>query len=133
MNQQSSEPNRVVVTGVGIVCALGDGSERVWHAVRDGQRGTRLTTRLDVSKLSCHYSAELAEEPELDIPAPGRRPRGRLDRATRLALHATAEAIGRSTVDLGGYDPYRVGLAMGTSVGGLDEGERFHWQMLADA
>lgn len=116
---------RVVITGLGIRCALGDGTEQVWSAVRAGTAGIRVTQHLDVSSLTCHYSGELD-----DPGSPIRRPRGRLDRATRLALSATTEAIEQSGIALDGMDPYRVGLAIGTSVGGLSEGEQFHWELL---
>ena len=121
---QASE--QVVVTGVAVSCALGDGTEQVWKAVRDGRSGIRLTERLDVAKLSCHYSGEIGE-----VPLPVRRPRGRADRATRLALAAAHEAAAGARLPSEQADPYRFGVALGTSVGGLDEGERFHWELLA--
>ena len=125
MDGSSRHQERVAITGVAITCALGNGAEEVWKAVRDGESGIRLTKRLDVSTLSCHYSGEVQR-----VPAPGRRPRGRLDRATRLSLSASEEAIASAGLAVEEYDPYRVGVALGTSVGGLDEGEKFHWQLL---
>ena len=41
-----NDATRVVVTGLGINCALGHGTEHVWSAVRAGQTGIRLTERL---------------------------------------------------------------------------------------
>lgn len=125
MTGLSEAATRVVVTGLGLRCALGDDTERVWTAVRSGAEGVRLTARLNVESLSCHHSGELA-----DPGHPTRRPRGRLDRATRLALTATEEALAQSRLRLDDLDPYRVGLALGTSVGGLSEGEQFHWELL---
>ena len=117
---------RVVVTGVAVSCALGESTDQVWKAVRDGASGIRLTERLDVAKLSCHYSGEMGEGPR----AP-RGHRGRADRATRLALSAAADAVESAGLVLSTVDPYRAGVALGTSVGGLDEGEQFHWELLA--
>lgn len=133
-------PQRVAITGVAVSCALGDGTEQVWKAIRDGQSGIKLTERLDVSTLSCRYSGEMTDVPS--VPEHGdaltwgageawKRPRGRLDRATRLALSAAYEAIASAQLPVPEYDPYRVGVALGTSVGGLAEGERFHWELLA--
>jgi len=119
------EEEQVAITGLAISCALGEETEAVWKAVRDGESGIRLTQRLDVSTLSCHYSGEVQRVPEV-----GPRPRGRLDRATRLALAATDEALTASGLAVDELDPYLFGVAMGTSVGGLDEGEKFHWQLL---
>lgn len=117
---------RVVVTGVAVSCAIGDGTEQVWKAVRDGRSGIKLTERLDVSRLSCHYSGEMGE-----VPVPVHRPKGRTDRATRLALAAAEEAIAAARLPVEHPDPYRFGVALGTSVGGLAEGEKFHWELLA--
>lgn len=135
MDRVGQAPERVVITGVAITCALGDGAESVWKAIQDGQSGIKLTSRLDVSMLSCRYSGEIVEMPAVPTDAVHhagwRRPTGRIDRATRLALAAAHEAIGAAGLALpGSLDPYRVGVALGTSVGGLDEGERFHWELL---
>jgi 3-oxoacyl-[acyl-carrier-protein] synthase II len=124
---RSRRSEGVAITGIAISCAVGSGSEEVWKAIRDGQSGIRLTRRLDVSTLSCHYSGEVQ-----DLPEPRRRPRGRVDRATRIALAAADEALTSADLSLDAFDPYRIGVSLGTSVGGLDEGERFHWALLRD-
>lgn len=126
MNAHAGPRERVAITGIAISCALGHGAEVVWKAVRDGNSGIRLTRRLDVSTLSCHYSGEIDT-----LPQPPRRPRGLADRATALALAAAAEAVSSARLTLSDLDPYRVGVALGTSVGGLEAGERFHWELLA--
>src|SRR2546430_4010490 len=127
---------RVAITGVAISCALGTGTDEVWTAIRDGESGIALTRRLDVEKLTCHCSGEMAEipEPTREEAAHGAwsMPRGRLDRATLLALGTAREAITTSGVDLSTLDHYRCGVALGTSVGGLDEGEQFHWEVLRE-
>ncbi|HEX6077289.1 MAG TPA: beta-ketoacyl-[acyl-carrier-protein] synthase family protein [Micromonosporaceae bacterium] len=134
MDRKEPSPERVAITGVAISCALGDGTEQVWKAIRDAQSGISLTKRLDVSTLSCKYSGEMGDVATPSRTArqgePWRRPRGRLDRATRLVLNAAREVFAASELPVTAYDPYRVGVALGTSVGGLDEGERFHWELL---
>ncbi len=117
----------VAITGVGMTCALGTGAESVWAGVRDAASGIDRTRRLDTSPLSCQYSGEVAE-----VPVPPIKGRGRTDRAIRLALSTAAEAIEDAKLDIAAFDPYRVGIAMGTSVGGLDAGEQYHWQLLRD-
>ncbi|WP_225729178.1 MULTISPECIES: beta-ketoacyl synthase [unclassified Nocardia] len=123
MTTRSEE--RVAVTGLAISCSLGTDTETVWRAIREGRRGIRLLRRFDVPTLSCRYSGEMDE-----VPIPARRPRGRLDRASRLALAVADEAVGAAGLDIAALDPYRIGVALGTSVGGLDEGERFHREFL---
>lgn len=125
MNAPPRRAERVAITGIAVTCALGDGADAVWKAVHDGQSGIRLTQRLDVSTLSCRYSGEVEQ-----VPRPGRKPRGRLDRATTLALAAGEEALASARLRPAAFDPYRVGVALGTSVGGLEQGEQFHWELL---
>jgi 3-oxoacyl-[acyl-carrier-protein] synthase II len=115
----------VAITGVGLTCALGTGTESVWTGVRDGATGIDLTRRLDTSTLSCQYSGEVG-----DVPVPPQRGRGRPDRAISMALGAAHEAVEDAKLDIAALDPYRVGIAMGTSVGGLDAGEQYHWELL---
>ncbi|HEX2417499.1 MAG TPA: beta-ketoacyl-[acyl-carrier-protein] synthase family protein, partial [Micromonosporaceae bacterium] len=134
MDHTKPPPERVAITGVSISCAVGDGTEQVWKAIREGESGISLTKRIDVSTLSCHYSGEMGEVAAPPTqPQQGerwRRPLGRLDRATRMVLNAAREAFADSELPADLYDPYRFGVALGTSVGGLDEGERFHWELL---
>lgn len=134
MGSEQRRPERVAITGVAVSCAMGEHTDEVWKAVQAGATGITLTRRLDTSTLSCHYSGEMAQVPAPDsqtAATPGwRRPRGRLDRATRLALNAAREAVGAAGLPGDVTDPYRFGVALGTSVGGLDEGEHFHWQLL---
>ncbi|MFG2143001.1 beta-ketoacyl-[acyl-carrier-protein] synthase family protein [Streptomyces sp. NPDC048696] len=117
----------VAITGIGLSCALGDGARQVWRAIRAGDSGIAPTRRLDVSTLSCRYAGEVAE-----VASSHPRLRGRVDRATSLALTAAEEAVAAAGLPMEGEDPYRMGVAVGTSVGGLDRGERFHWELLRE-
>ncbi|MEI5098190.1 beta-ketoacyl-[acyl-carrier-protein] synthase family protein [Streptomyces sp. PmtG] len=125
MSTSQRRQESVAVTGIGISCALGTGAEQVWQAVRSGASGIGKAERLDVSTLSCRYAGEVRS-----VPADVRRTGIRPDRATRLALAAVAEAVTGADLPLPDYDSYRVGVAVGTSVGGLEHGERFHWDLL---
>ncbi|NUP16872.1 MAG: beta-ketoacyl-[acyl-carrier-protein] synthase family protein [Streptomyces sp.] len=126
MSPSKRREESVAVTGIGISCALGHGVQQVWRAVCEGASGIGRTRRLDVSTLSCKYSGEVDS-----LPATVRRTGTHPDRATRLALAAVEEAFDSAQLPPADYDPYRMGVAVGTSVGGLDQGERFHWDVLA--
>lgn len=117
----------VAITGIGLSCALGNGAQHVWRGIRSGQSGIAKTQRLDVSTLSCQYAGEAAA-----LPTSHPRLRGRVDRATSLALTAAQEAVDSAGLPRDDQDPYRMGVAVGTSVGGLDHGEQFHWELLRD-
>ena len=127
MNDKASTGGRsVAVTGLGMVCALGSGVEETWQAVVAGASGIRKTERIDTSQLSCHYSGEVVQ-----LGTPKRKIRGRTDRAVTMAMVAADEAVAASGLPLDGIDPYRLGVALGTSVGGLASGEKYYWDLLS--
>ncbi|GAA1428053.1 beta-ketoacyl-[acyl-carrier-protein] synthase family protein [Microlunatus lacustris] len=113
----------VAVTGVAITCALGDETGNVWKAVTAGRSGIATTKRFDVSSLRCQISAELPFSP----PRVG----AITDRATLMALKVAQEAIDSAQLRLLDHDPYRLGVGLGTSVGGLEQGERWQAQLIA--
>lgn len=125
-SQSRDTDEAIAITGLGITCALGDGVDAVWKGVREGLSGIRLTQRPDTSLLSCQYSGSIEGTPQALSGW-----RGKLDRASRLALAVSEEALQSAGLDLSDLDPYRVGVAIGTSVGGLDQGEQFHWELMA--
>lgn len=108
----------VAVTGLAVACGLGDDAEEVWRAVLDGQSGVRPIQRLDSSPLRCRVASELISTP------PGS------DRALGLAVRVAREALNNAGVDLSTVDRFRRGLALGTSVGGLERGEEWHGDLL---
>lgn len=122
VNTREHAPEGVVITGLAVVCALGSQTEQVWRAVRDGECGVRPTRHIDVSTLTCRYSAEMVQLPR---SGPQRR-----DRATTMTLQVGQAAIESAGLHPRQLDPYRFGVAIGTSVGGLESGERFHAELI---
>lgn len=123
MDTQTSSAGSVAVTGVAISCSLGDGTEGVWKAIVDGRSGIGPITRFDVSALNCQIAAELSFTPESY---------GALaDRATVMVVKVAREALGGAGIRISDYNPYRVGIGLGTSVGGLEHGERWQADLLA--
>ncbi|MFJ9038823.1 beta-ketoacyl-[acyl-carrier-protein] synthase family protein [Streptomyces sp. NPDC102406] len=104
----------VVVTGLGLVTSAGPDTESTWAAVREG----RVTARPDpelrdlATSLSCRVD---------DVPAP--RPRlpraAHLDPAARMGLAAVAQALDTAKLDPAAWDPARVAVVTGCSVGGV--------------
>ena len=124
-SRRAGEPvaEPVAVTGVAITCGLGDDTESVWKAITTGRSGIETTKRFDVSTLRCQISAELPFTPQ--------RAGASTDRATLMALKAARDALDCSQLRLADYDPYRLGIGIGTSVGGLEQGERWQAELIA--
>lgn len=110
--------NRVVVTGVGIVSPFGRGKAAALDALRNARSGIREITSIDASALNCRIAGEVPADAHEGLH------RGH-DRFTRFALIAAEEAAEQAG-DLG-LEPERVGVLIGTGLGGcetLDDGYR---------
>ncbi|MFI8849046.1 beta-ketoacyl-[acyl-carrier-protein] synthase family protein [Streptomyces sp. NPDC053499] len=112
---------RVVVTGIGVVSALGTGADRFWAAVRQGRVGTGDVTLFDTGGCLTHRGGQIPEwTPPWPDEAYGHGPLTRSESfalaATRLALAdgGLADGHGRLT---GPYDDTRVGASFGIVVG----------------
>lgn len=116
---------RVVVTGMGVVCPLGIGVERVWQRLINAESGVRAIQSFDVTDLSSKVAGQIPpgtrSEGGLDIgewiPAKEQR---KMDRFIQYALIAAAEAIEDS-----GWQPEseedrcETGVMIGSGIGGL--------------
>ncbi|MEU3856011.1 beta-ketoacyl-[acyl-carrier-protein] synthase family protein [Streptomyces sp. NPDC028722] len=107
---------RVAVTGIGIVAPGGIGVPAFWDLLANGRTATRGITFFDPSGLRSRIAAEC----DFDPLAHGldEEQAARADRYIQFALVAGAEAIRDSGLDLAREDPWRVGVSLGTAVGG---------------
>lgn len=108
---------RVVITGVGAITPLGHTAEETWQGLRAGRNGVGPITLLDASGYSARIAAEVKDfEPQKRLDAKQAR---RMDRYCQLALYAAVEALESSGVRVED-DPERVGVMIGSGIGGLD-------------
>ncbi|WP_424187246.1 beta-ketoacyl-[acyl-carrier-protein] synthase family protein [Actinokineospora sp. G85] len=113
---------RVVITGIEVLAPGGVGTDAFWRLLSEGRTATRGITFFDPAPFRSKVAAEIDFDPE----AHGLGPQEvrRMDRAAQFAVVAARGAVADSGVDLGGFDPYRVGVTIGSAVGatmGLDE------------
>ena len=109
---------RVAITGIGIISPFGKGKAAALTALRAGTSGIRRITSIDTSELNCKIGGEV---PVDDSPQRG------YDRFTRFALVAAEEAAQQAKLASIGVDPHRIGVLVGTGLGGcetLDAGYR---------
>ncbi len=121
-------PRRVVITGTGLLSALGTGTEKNWQALLAGQSGIAKIARFPTGKLSTSIAGELKDFNAEDFIE--RKEARRMDPYCQYALAAAELAMRHSQMPIGldkahGYDPERVGVIVGSGIGGLasfDEG-----------
>ncbi|MFF4648648.1 beta-ketoacyl-[acyl-carrier-protein] synthase family protein [Streptomyces sp. NPDC001380] len=107
---------RVAVTGLGVVAPGGVGVPAFWDLLTAGRTATRGITLFDPEG----FRSRIAAECDFDAAACGVDPRraGRADRYVQFALAASGEALRDSGLDTSREDPWRIGVSLGTAVGG---------------
>lgn len=115
---------RIVITGLGIVSPIGIGKENFWDSLRNGRSGAGRVTFFDTSTYPCQIDAEVKNfQPENYIDKKTIR---RMDRFTQFALAAADMAVRDSGLDTAKVDPERVGIIVGSGIGGLSTIEEEH-------
>ena len=112
------EKRRVVITGMGVVAPNGIGIENFWDSLIHGRSAVRRITHFDASSYPCQVAAEVPDFKPTDYM--DYRTAKRLARFAQFALAASKMAIMDSRIDLGSIDPHRVGVIIGTGIGGGD-------------
>lgn len=114
---------RVVVTGIGPLTPIGTGKNQFWDALRAGRSGVRRVDSLvDLSGISVLIGAPVLEFDPLDYMQPRRAQR--INRVTQFALAATSLAFDDANLQLTTVDRKRIGVVVGTGIGGLETMER---------
>ncbi len=107
----------VVVTGIGCVSAVGVGREVNWLAILDGKGGVATIHRFDASDFPVRIAAQVSEfEPARYMEAKDAR---RADRFIQFAVAASREAIEHAEFSISDDNATRVGVIIGTAMGGL--------------
>lgn len=109
---------RVVVTGMGVIHALGTDAEGFWNAVVAGASGISLITREDFARFPTRIASIVADFPEeryLD-----RKESKNWDRFARFGVWASLQAWEMANAAHAGVDGDRVGVWLGTGIGGVE-------------
>lgn len=119
---------RAVITGLGVITPLGVKTDVFWDRLIAGESGIGAVTRFDTQRYSVRFGGECREfDPEQYIE---RREVKRLDRFSQLALAASQECVRDSGIDFSKMDPRRVGVIIGSGIGGLLEIEDQYARLL---
>lgn len=119
---------RVVVTGLGIVSALGTGVEKNWKAVTEGHSGIATITRFDASQVPTRIAGEVKDfNPEDYIE---KKEIKKMDLFIQYGLAAATMAVEDSGLVINENNADQVGVLVGSGLGGLPEIEHYHQVML---
>jgi 3-oxoacyl-[acyl-carrier-protein] synthase II len=109
---------RVVITGMGAVTPVGNDVAESWENLKAGRSGVAAITRFDTSELETKFAGEVKDFDANKLL--GRKAARRLDRYTHFAMEATRQAVDDSRLLDNGTDRNRVGMVIGSCVGGMD-------------
>jgi 3-oxoacyl-[acyl-carrier-protein] synthase II len=107
----------VVVTGMGCVTPLGGTADATWQAAVQGRSGVDVVRSFDVTDYPVRIAGEVKDPLDLDDLNP--KERRRLDRVIALALVAAREALADSRLAIVDDNRQRIGVAIGSGIGGL--------------
>ncbi|MGM0568047.1 MAG: beta-ketoacyl-ACP synthase II [Elusimicrobiota bacterium] len=120
---------RVVVTGIGALTPVGLNTDDFWDSLVEGKNGVRTITRFDASKHATTIGAEVKGFNPEDFGLNAKKAR-RLDTFISYALAACSEAVSDSGLQPEKEDPFRMGVIVGSGIGGLQLIEKEHNKFL---
>ena len=120
---------RVVVTGVGLVCGCGIGTEEAWKNISGGQSGIGPITQFDATGFDCRIAGEVKNFDPLSWVE--KKELKKMGRFIQLALAAADFAMKMAELKVGPDIAERTGVFIGSGIGGFDVIEREHSKLLA--
>jgi len=118
----------VVVTGLGLICGVGNTTEEVWAALLAGKSGVAPITHFDAAQFSCQIAAEVKNFDPLNFVE--KKELKKMGRFIHLALAAATEAVNMCGLKITPENSERVGVYIGSGIGGFDVIEREHTALL---
>ena len=120
---------RVVVTGLGIVCAVGNTAPEAWKNLVAGKSGMGPITSFDATGYSVTFAAEVKHFDPLQFI--DKKESRKMARFIHLAIAATDEALTTSGLKIDASNAERVGVFIGSGIGGFEVIEREHSNLLS--
>lgn len=119
---------RVVVTGIGVVSPIGHGKVEFLKALKEGRNGVSTIESFDTEGFTATIAAEIKDfNPELYIK---RKEIKRMDRFVQFGIAASKMALEDSALDLEIEEMTRIGVIMGSGIGGIQTLSREHAKLL---
>jgi len=118
------EKRRVVITGMGVVAPNGIGIENFWDSLVHGRSGVRKITHFDASTYPSQVAAEVSDFDPTDYMDP--KTAKRLDRFVHFCLASASMALDDAGLEIPYKNPYRIGVFVGTAIGGGKTSENQH-------
>ena len=119
---------RVVVTGMGAITPIGNNVEEFFAGIKEGKVGIGPITKFDATEYKANLAAEVKDfvaKEHMDFKAAKR-----MEPFSQYAVVAAKEAMDQAGINMEQEDPYRVGVMIGSGIGGLATMEKEHSTIL---
>ena len=126
--QASNLARRVVITGLGMICAVGNTTAEVWPALLGGKSGVDRITGFDAAAFACRIAAEVKTFDPLNFIE--KKEIKKMGRFIHFAVAASDEAMKMSQLQVTPENAERVGVHIGSGIGGFDVIEREHTALM---
>jgi 3-oxoacyl-[acyl-carrier-protein] synthase II len=113
----SASSNRVVITGLGAVVSIGHDVAGLWSALLAGRSGVKRVASFDPAAFACQIGAEVSDWDAANHMDPKEVRRN--DRYTHFGFVAARQAVADSGLDLSREDGDRIGVILGSGIGGM--------------
>ncbi len=119
---------RVVVTGLGCISPLGNSVETTWEGILAGKSGVNLIENFDTEKFTTKFAAQVKDFDPAQYMNP--KDTKKMDGFIQYGYAAAVEAIRDSGIEANEQNASRIGVAVGSGIGGLDTIEKNFAAML---
>jgi len=120
---------RVVVTGVGLICACGIGTEETWASIVAGRSGIAPITHFDATQFDCRFAGEVKSFDPLNWVE--KKELKKMGRFIQLALAAADFATRMAELKISSHEADAAGVYVSSGIGGFDVIEREHQKLLS--
>ncbi|WP_202079886.1 beta-ketoacyl-ACP synthase II [Caldalkalibacillus salinus] len=120
--------NRVVITGCGVITSLGQETETFWNHLLEGQSGVSKIESFDASDFQTQIAAEVKDFNPGDYM--DKREARRADRFSQFGVAAAKNALKHANLTINEENEHRIGVYVGSGIGGLQTWEEQHKVLL---
>jgi beta-ketoacyl-acyl-carrier-protein synthase II len=118
------DAKRVVITGIAVIAPNGIGIDDFWNSLTQGTSGVRKITHFDASSYPSQIAGEVRDFDPLDYMSP--KSARRMDRFAQFATACTKMALDDGNVEVSDKNSDRIGIALGSALGGIPAAEHQH-------
>jgi 3-oxoacyl-[acyl-carrier-protein] synthase II len=119
---------RVAVTGVGLLCSIGNSTEECWSAIKNGKSGIGPITQFDASQFNCRIAGEVRDFDPLKYVE--KKEARKMGRFIQFAMAASEFAVKHAKLEVQPEDAEQFGVYIGSGIGGFEVIEREHKTLL---